>query len=238
MRASPIRGGHGKPAFGLRSGAALRMSWLSEGEGGEEGAQSTGRPTQLRATHRWMLPEPVRLPTLSAARALCHGEHLLCLHHDRLHRHTSRESAPSQACNAKTDLSDFLKLAQRVGNGWGKALAHPVYQFHGQISKILLRSAPKRAFSQPLEKKASKDTTQRPPRPCATSPPPRARPSGGRSTAIPPQHGRTRAGSKLPAGPQRGAAHHRQPQKGAERACDLPTAKIQVAFLSSDREFG
>ena len=81
-------------------------------------------------------------------------------------------------------------------------------------------------------------TTQRPPRPCATSPPPRARPSGGRSAAIPPQHGRTRAGSKLPAGPQRGAAHHRQPQKGAERAFDLPTVKIQVAFLSSDGEFG
>eukprot|EP01043_Picozoa_sp_COSAG02_P066139 COSAG02_NODE_10200_length_1996_cov_3.594623_1_plen_169_part_10 len=39
-----------------------------------------------------------------------------------------------------------------------------------RISKILPGSAPKRAFSQPLEKKASKDTTQRPPRPCATSP--------------------------------------------------------------------
>ena len=90
----------------------------------------------------------------------------------------------------------------------------------------------KRAFSQPRERKASQHTPRRPPRPCVASPPPRARPSGGRSAAIPPQHGRTRAGSKLPAGPQRGAAHHRQPQKGAERACDRPTVKIPDLFLS------
>ena len=63
---------------------------------------------------------------------------------------------------------------------------------------------------------------------CVASPPPRARPSGGRPAAIPPQHGRTRASSKLPAGPQRRAAHHRQLQYGAERACDHTTVKFRL----------
>ena len=57
---------------------------------------------------------------------------------------------------------------------------------------------------------------------------------GGRSAAIPPQHGRTRADSKLPAGPQRRAAHHRQAQKGAERADDPSTVKSRLHFLACD----
>ena len=90
----------------------------------------------------------------------------------------TKNSAPSQACNAKTARSIAPEQVKQVGNSWGKALAHEKRTFHGQFAKILRASAPKRAFSQPRERKASKDTTQRPPRPCATSSPPRARPSG------------------------------------------------------------
>ena len=138
------------------------------------------------------------------------------------------KSAPSQACICQTTRSDSYEQVNQVGTSWGKALAHPVYQFHGYLVQILLGSAPKRAFSQPRQRKASQHTARRPPRPCVASPPPRARPSGGRSAAIPPQHGRTRAGSKLPAGPQRRAAHHRQLQYGAERACDRTTVKFRL----------
>ena len=140
----------------------------------------------------------------------------------------TKNSAPSQACNTKTARSISPEQVKQVGTRVGKALSHEKRTFHGEFSKILRASAPKRAFSQPRERKASKDTTQRPPRPCATSPPPRARSSGGRPTAIPPQHGRTRASSKLPAGPQRRAAHHRQLQYGAERACDRTTVKFRL----------
>ena len=117
--------------------------------------------------------------------------------------------APSQACICQTTRSDSYEQVNQMGTSWGKALAHPVWQFHGYLVQILLGSAPKRAFSQPRQRKASQHTPRRPPRPCVASPPPRARPSGGRSAAIPPQHGRARAGSKLPGGPQRGAAHRR-----------------------------
>ena len=55
--------------------------------------------------------------------------------------------------------------------------------------------------------------------------------SGASAGPAPLQHGRTRAGSKLPAGPQRGAAHHRQPQKGAERAGAAPTVRSRLHFF-------
>ena len=51
-------------------------------------------------------------------------------------------------------------------------------------------------------------------------------PSGGQA--------RTRAGSKLPEGPQREAAHHRQAHKGAERADDAPTVKSRLHFFACD----
>ena len=127
------------------------------GVGRQGGAQSTGRPTQLRATHRWMLPEPVRLPTLSAARALCHGEHLLCLHHDRLHRHTSRESAPSQACNAKTDLSDFLNSLR----GWemvGGRLSRTLFTNSTVRSRKYFFEAPQNALSRSHSKRRRQKT--------------------------------------------------------------------------------
>ena len=66
------------------------------------------------------------------------------------------------------------------------------------------------------------------------APQPRASPGGGRPAAIPHRLGRTRAGSKLSAGPPRGAAQHRQPQKGAERACDASTVKIRLHFVAWD----
>ena len=148
----------------------------------------------------------------------------------------TKKSAPSQACNAKTARSFLYEQVKHVGNSWGKALAHEKVKFHRYFAKILRGSAPKRAFSQPRERKASKDTTQRPPRPCATSPPPRARPSGGRPTTIPPQHGRTRASSKLPAGPQRRAAHHRQASSVRPRAAchawHVELAELQAALAS------
>ena len=65
------------------------------------------------------------------------------------------------------------------------------------------------------------------------APQPRASPGGGRPAAIPHRLGRTRAGSKLSAGPPRGAAQHRQPQNGAERACGASTVKIRLHFLAS-----
>ena len=131
--------------------------------------------------------------------------------------------AAKRKTNTKKDLEDKIAELEAKLSKLSEQLDPP--------SATTTNDAPKRAFSQPRERKASKDTTQRPPRPCATSPPPRARPSGGRSAAIPPQHGRTRAGSKLPAGSQRGASHHRQPQKGAQRACDRPTVKSRLHFF-------
>ena len=82
---------------------------------------------------------------------------------------------------------------------------------------------PRGASSQPREREARTDTPTHPPSPRRTAPQPRASPGGGRPAAIPHRLGRTRAGSKLSAGPPRGAAQHRQPQKGAERACDAST---------------
>ena len=92
---------------------------------------------------------------------------------------------------------------------------------------------PRGASSQPREREARTDTPTHPPSPRQTAPQPRASPGGGRPAAIPHRLGRTRAGSKLSAGPPRGAAQHRQPQKGAERACDASTVKIRSHFLAS-----
>ena len=92
---------------------------------------------------------------------------------------------------------------------------------------------PRGASSQPREREARTDTPTHPPSPRRTAPQPRASPGGGRPAAIPHRLGRTRAGSKLSAGPPRGAAQHRQPQKGAERACDASTVKIRLHFLAS-----
>ena len=87
------------------------LSFLSSSfsceEGRQEGVQDTGRAAQLRATHRRMPTEPVHLPTLSAAHALCHGEHLLRLHHDHLHRVLATDATPaSTKCNV-----NFLKMS-------------------------------------------------------------------------------------------------------------------------------
>ena len=93
---------------------------------------------------------------------------------------------------------------------------------------------PRGASSQPREREARTDTPTHPPSPRRTAPQPRASPGGGRPAAIPHRLGRTRAGSKLSAGPPRGAAQHRQPQKGAERACDASTVKIRLHFVAWD----
>ena len=92
---------------------------------------------------------------------------------------------------------------------------------------------PRGASSQPREREARTDTPTHPPSPRRTAPQPRASPGGGRPAAIPHRLGRTRAGSKLSAGPPRGAAQHRQPQNGAERACGASTVKIRLHFLAS-----
>ena len=39
--------------------------------------------------------------------------------------------APSQACICQTTRSDSYEQVNQVGTSWGKALAHPVWQFHG-----------------------------------------------------------------------------------------------------------
>ena len=43
----------------------------------------------------------------------------------------TKNSAPSQACNAKTARSIFSEQVKQVGNSWGKALAHEKRTFHG-----------------------------------------------------------------------------------------------------------
>ena len=42
----------------------------------------------------------------------------------------TKNSAPSQACNAKTARSILCEQVKQVGYSWGKDLAHPVYKFH------------------------------------------------------------------------------------------------------------
>jgi hypothetical protein len=107
-----------------------------------------------------------------------------------------------------------------------------------RLSFLSLRDSglalPRGASSQPREREARTDTPTHPPSPRQTAPQPRASPGGGRPAAIPHRLGRTRAGSKLSAGPPRGAAQHRQPQKGAERACDASTVKIRLHFVAWD----
>ena len=48
------------------------------------------------------------------------------------------ESAPPQACNAKTARSISPEQVKQLGYSWGKALAHEKVKFHGEFAKILI----------------------------------------------------------------------------------------------------
>ena len=99
-------------------------------EGGREGAQHGGRQAGRQLTEG---RQRGRARTIGSIGSACHGH----TQGGRETRDTAAGSngvlwcAPSQACNTKTARSISPEQVNQVGTSWGKALAHPGWEFHG-----------------------------------------------------------------------------------------------------------
>ena len=83
-----------------------------------------------RSEARALLKEAHQLQRNTTATAHLLSSALRSSREGKVSRDTKR-SAPSQACSCQTARSVFCEQVNQVGTSWGKALAHPVYQFHG-----------------------------------------------------------------------------------------------------------